>query len=205
MMRRIIASSLRFRFIVVARGDGADRLRLRPGPRDAGRCVPRVRAAAGRDADDRARAHRGGSRVAGHHPAGASARRVEGSTSSAPSPWPSCRRSSSDSSRAPTCCEPGSSSRSGSAGVTPDAPNLGESAVHHAAALSDEPGHEDRPVVGHGRPARSVQHLVLDDPGAPARRTRRCQRDDLGRAHGAVPRPDDPGEAGGSMASPSRP
>ena len=30
-------------------------------------------------------------------------------------------------------------------------PTVGESAVHHAAALVDEPGHEDRPVLGHGR------------------------------------------------------
>ena len=55
MMRWIVGTSLRFRFLVGRRRTGAAGARRRPGPGHAGRRLPGVRAAAGRDAD---RVHR---------------------------------------------------------------------------------------------------------------------------------------------------
>ena len=65
----------------------------------------------------------------------------------------------------------------------PEPADLGRAAGHAAAALVDQPGDEDRHLVGRRVGDRPVDDRVLEDPGPPAAGARRGQRGDLGRAH----------------------
>ena len=123
MMRWIVGTSLKFRFLVVAAACGDDVLRRPAAAEHAGRRLPRVRAARGRDPDAVSGPVGHGGRGARHRSDRAGpGRHARAWTSCAPSRSPSCRRSSCSSSRAPTCCGPGSSSRNGSQLVTPTLP-----------------------------------------------------------------------------------
>ena len=57
-----------------------------------------------------------------------------------------------------------------------DAADLGEPAGDDPAAVVDQPGHEDRAVVGQPVPDRDVDDRLLEDPGPAAARARRGQR-----------------------------
>ena len=58
-------------------------------------------------------------------------------------------------------------------------------------------------TLGHGQPDRPVDHRVLEDPGPAAPGARRRPGRDLGRAAAAAPRPGRPGEAGAVRRQPA--
>ncbi len=65
------------------------------------------------------------------------------------------------------------------------AADVGESALHDPAAVRDEPGHEDRAHDDRPRPRpdRPVDDDLLEDQDPPDARAGRRERPDLGRAH----------------------
>ena len=69
--------------------------------------------------------------------------------------------------------------------VTPTLPTWSSPAVHDPAALVDEPGHEDRAHLGSPVPDRDVDDRLLEDQGPAVAGTRRRERADLGRAPAA--------------------
>ncbi len=129
---------------------GDDGLRHRADPERAGRRLPRVRAAAGRD-PDASRSATPPNEVEElitvpleeqlNGLAGPRRAALEVGRRSSP-------RSSSSSSAAPTSCRPrqlvAGAHRAGHA----DPADVGEPAVHDAAAVGDQPDHEDRPDLG---------------------------------------------------------
>ena len=82
-----------------------------------------------------------------------------------------------------------------------DAADLGQPAVDDAAALGDQPDHEDRAHLGRAEPDRDVVDRLLEDPAAPAARARGGAGRHLRRAAPAAPRAGRPGEAGRRTAS----
>ena len=76
-----------------------------------------------------------------------------------------------------------------------DAADLGSPAVDHAAALGDQPDHEDRPHLQGAEPDRDVVDRLLEGaPAHPARAGRRAGQH-LRRAPRPAPRAGRPGEA----------
>ena len=57
-----------------------------------------------------------------------------------------------------------------------DPADLGQPAVHDAAAVGDEPGHEDRALLRRAEPRRDVVDHVLEDQAAPAAGVRAWRR-----------------------------
>ncbi len=147
MIRWIVGTSLRFRFLVVAAGVCADVLRSAAAARDAGGRLSRVCAAARGDPDDLPRPVRVRGGRPGHGPDGAGAsgdarprsRPIEVDSAAVVDraavqagqqhlPCAAARLRAGDDRRA-------------------DVADLGGAAVHHAADVDDEPRDEDRDLV----------------------------------------------------------
>ncbi len=189
MMRWIVGTSLKFRYLVVAAGVAMMVVRRGAAAEHAGGCLPRVRAAARRGADALPRSHgaRGGG--ARQHAARAVAQRHRGSRRHPLQVGPAALVD-----RAPLQARhgpaPRSPARAGARrGGDPGAADVGSAAVHHAGDLDDGPCRQDRRLLADAPDRQALDDRVLEDQGAPPARARRRERRHLGRAPGAVPRP----------------
>ena len=165
MMRWIVGTSLKFRFVVVALAVAMMWFGLGQLRDDAGRRVPRVRATARGDPDALPRSVPGRGRVAGHHPARAGAQRCRGAGRHALEVGAAAvvDRAHLQARHRP---DPGPPARAGAAADRrADAADVGGAARHAAAPLGDQPGDEDRPVVEDALAHRHVDDRLLDDPG----------------------------------------
>ena len=152
MLRWIVGSSLKFRYLVVALAAALMFFGVQQLGDTDGRRLPRVRAAEGRDPDARPRPLREPGRGPGHDPARADAQRRPGARRD-PLEVGGAAVVDRDDLRAGDRSADGTAARRRAhrAGVTPAA-DLGEPSLHDPAALGDEPGHEDRPHVDGSRP-----------------------------------------------------
>ena len=152
----------------------------RPDPEREGRRLPRVRAAASRDPDDRARQLLQRGRGADHRPdRGAAQRAARARRRCARSRSPSSRRSSSSSSAGPTSCEARQLVQERIAQVTPTLPTwasppwmmppLSATSRIMKIGLSSDDAEPDRDVVDR----------LLEDPPAPAARARAWRSVDI--------------------------
>jgi hypothetical protein len=198
MMRWIVGSSLKFRYVVAAAAAGlmffgVQQMRGMPGR------LPRVRAPAGRDPDPRPWpvGDRGG--VPDHGADGADPQR---GPRARPDPLEVGRAALADRAHLRAWRGPPHrpAARRGAGrhrGV--DAADVGRTAGDDPASLGDEPRHEDRDDVGRVLAHRHVDDGVLEGQGTAAPGPWRRQRPDLGRADQDAERQVDP-EAPASTA-----
>ena len=181
MMRWIVASSIRLRFIVVAMAAGDDGLRLHPAAEHAVGCVPGVRPAAGGDPDDQPRTLLDRRRVSRHGAARGGAQRragarddpIEVGVGSVVDPAP---LQAGD--RPPRGAPAGLGARPDRHAESAD---VGGSPGDDAAGIGHPPGDARRTVVRFRFLDRDVDDRLLEDPSSPAPRARCGQRRDLGR------------------------
>ena len=173
-MRWIVGTSLRFRWLVVFAAAALMAFGFAQIPNTKVDVFPEFAPPQRRDPDDRARQLLQRGRGAHHGPdRGRSSTGSRASTSCAPSRSRSSPRSELIFERGTDELRARQLVQERLAQVTPNLPTLGQPAVHDAAAVGDQPDHEDRP-----RPRTTlnlIEHVgdrLLEDQPAPAARAR---------------------------------